>query len=144
MVPRYRGTRWPIIGNRERPWIEALEAIDSRGETKPLVKLLKSNKSIPKGAKWHIADLLERHQLKRHPGKQATPSYERTLRIAELSWANDYVGELIKKGMRPAAAIEKAARYCKVDEGTLDAFHAGKYNSDRRMKKRRPQDNHRP
>ncbi len=77
MVSRYRGTRWPAIGNRERPWIEALEAIDSGGEKRPLVKLLKSNKSIPKAAKWHIADLLERYQLKRHPGKQATPSYER-------------------------------------------------------------------
>lgn len=59
MVPRIRSAHWLHPGGDVQPWIDALVAVDRRGDTEPLVELLKSNTPIPDDARWYLADLLE-------------------------------------------------------------------------------------
>ena len=71
------------------PWLErdaptqdfvlAINAIDNAGDQRELVSLLKSDVAITKAARWYLADLLERHVLKRKQGKPRIPAYDRSL-----------------------------------------------------------------
>jgi hypothetical protein len=46
-------------------WVRALEAVDKRGDKGPLLSLLRSECDLPREARIYLADLLDRHQLKK-------------------------------------------------------------------------------
>ena len=119
-----------------QPWIDALRTVDQRGDKALLVELLKFNKSIPREARWHLADLLERYTLKRRRGEQRTPSYDYSETTRRLKWAKESVRG--KRGQERERAIEDAARVYEVPLASLRRFLAGKHSSSRRQKKRRP------
>ena len=138
MVPRYRGRKWLRPAGTMQRWIDALLSIDRHADVKPLVALLKSNSPIPKDARWYVADLLERYQLKRKRGGKRTPAYDRSEAETWLIWAKEAVNQMTQDGTRKADAIERAARTYGVDSETLRSFLAGKHSSARRIAKRRP------
>jgi hypothetical protein len=131
MERRYRGKSWLRPGGKMQPWINALVAIDARRDNTDLVALLKSDKTIPGHARWHIADLLERHQLTRRRGGQATPSYDKSKQDMYLSWAADEV-------RTEDVTLEDAARTYGVSVESLALYLGGRHGSAHRMKKRRP------
>src|ERR1039458_2821783 len=69
---------WLNIDDDTCRWITTLEAVDADREVAPLIAMLRSDRPMSAQARWHVADLLERHQLKCPPGRQRTPSYDRT------------------------------------------------------------------
>lgn len=138
MARRYRGKDWLQPGGPIQPWIDALQAIDHRGNKEPLIKLLKSNEPIPQNARWYLANLLERYQLKKPVGGRATPAYDRSDAEMYLAWAKTGYLESISAGLSPEEAFELAVRLYGVNSGTFRNYLAGKHSSSRRMKKRRP------
>ena len=90
MVARRRGHPWLFPGGELQPWLDALRAIDLRGDKSQLVKLLKSDVAIPPDARQHLADLLERYQLKLQRGGRGgrmTPSYDLPHHVVQLDAA---------------------------------------------------------
>jgi hypothetical protein len=67
-------------------WREAVERADN-GDTSQLTKLLRSNLEIGSEARAYIADLIERHNLRRGRGRPATPAYRVTAKEAEMNLA---------------------------------------------------------
>lgn len=121
-----------------QPWINALWVIDHGGDKVPLINLLRSNSSIPKKAKWLLADLLERYALKRPRGRSRTPAYDLSETEMWLRWADQAVRGYMRKGMILDRAIEKAALRYEVNAETLRTYHSGRHSSARRMRRRRP------
>ena len=137
MVPRIKLRAWLRRGGPIQPWIDALRKFDQCADKGPLLELLKSERSLPKEARWYLADLLQRYNLKRPRGWRTTPAYDRSQGEAKLIWADESVRGSIKKGENVDSAIELAARVYGVNSETLRLFRAGKHSSARRMKKRR-------
>jgi|SRR5215204_2710194 len=141
MVFRKAPHTWLYEDPELEPWIRALQDIDKRGDKTTLVELLKSGTPPPFKARWHLADLLDRYQLKpKHGGKAGgrTPSYDVTQRVAQLDAAVVGVRSLMKEGMPRDEAVKKIAPYRGVSEEALQLHLDGKYASARRQKKRLP------
>jgi hypothetical protein len=122
---------------RMEAWLSALLDIDKRGNKKRLLQLLRSKTPIPAEARWHVADLLERYELRRPRGGRTTPSYDRSPAETLLEAANEAVSRSREEGQTLNAAIEEHARLYGVDPKKLRDYRTGKYFSARRMKKRR-------
>jgi len=123
------------------PWYLALEDIDKRGDKTALLKLLRSGE-MPATIGHHLADLLERYQLRRRPGRQRTPSYDRSDSEAVLLIAIDEVRARVKKGMKVSDAITEVAKgytWCRLSEDTLALAYAGQLGNMRRIGKRSAQ-----
>jgi hypothetical protein len=136
-----------VINNEElKPWIEAFMAIDGRRrDTAPLIRLLRDNVPMPWPAPWHLADLLERYNLKRPLGNpKQNPSYDYSEAWAKLILAKRYFKNYRYNRMDRDEAIEKAARKCGISVITLRNFIEGRYTSARRFAKRQPPPNPRP
>jgi hypothetical protein len=88
------------------PWLQAFEAIDKRGDQRALVALLQSHK-LPDVAQDYLADLLQRHQLKKKRGAPATPSYDVTDADIMLLWASQDVRKLVRDGRSVDEAVEQ-------------------------------------
>jgi hypothetical protein len=98
-----------------KPWLDALRAIDGRGDESQLVKLLKSDVAIPPDARQHLADLLERYQLKLQRGGRGgrrTPSYDLPHHVVQLEAAARLVRGCIKAGKTRADAVKFAIANC--------------------------------
>jgi hypothetical protein len=126
----------------ERPWLEALSDVDVYGDKRKLLELLRSGKELSPGVRCHVADLLERYELKRRHGRQQTPSYDRTPWQWAFETAIERVRRDVKSGMSVKDAVEKNATEIggiAVDASTLGAAYRGKLGAmrfARRSKKR--------
>jgi hypothetical protein len=122
-------------GPAERRWLEALSDVDVYGDKSKLLELLRSGEELSPGIRCHVADLLERYELKGRRGRQRTPSYDRTPIQWALEVAIERVREDVRVGMSVPAAIEKNATMAiggvKVDEDVLDAAYRGKLGAMR-------------
>src|SRR5262249_47821831 len=127
-------------GGQMQPWIDALMDIDfqGRGDKRRLLELLRSDTELPPEARWYLADLIERYELKRPRGGQRTPAYQRSDTDAKLSRASKSLREYVAQGRKLADVMGKVADTWGVDAYTLRNYHEGKHASARRMKKRRP------
>lgn len=68
-------------GEKDLAWYETLEAIDKRCDKQPLLRLLRSKFPMSQTVREHLANLLERHDLKavkRGKGRPRTASYDLT------------------------------------------------------------------
>jgi hypothetical protein len=124
---------------RSRRWLEALSNVDVYGDKSKLLELLRSGEELSPDIRYHIADLLERYELKRRRGRQQTPSYDRTPGQWALEVAVERVREDVRAGMSVPAAIDKNAATAiggvKVDGGVLDAAYRGKLGAMRFAKR---------
>jgi hypothetical protein len=120
------------------PWVDALEAIDKRGDKKPLLDLLESDYDLPPRARIFLADLIERYQLKLPPHRPRTPAYDMTDADAMLTIALADVRKYQARGMSVDDAVAAVAKGWSIKhQNMLANFCAGKRGSSRRMKKRR-------
>jgi hypothetical protein len=94
--PRIHDRKW-WLPDRPDPWLEAIETVDRRGDKAALIALLKSGEVPTPEQLKHLADLLERHQLTRWQGQQATPSYDVTKDEQQLHRAVKEVRDLVKR-----------------------------------------------
>jgi hypothetical protein len=117
-------------------WIAALEAIDKRGDKRPLVTLLKSQRDLSPRARFYLADLLDRFELKRPAHRPRTPAYDRTLAEAILLWGVQEARELVKAGMSVVDALDKAAKESSIPLEILSNAYEGKRGSTNRAKRR--------
>jgi hypothetical protein len=79
---------------------------------------------------------MERYQLRRRPGRQRTPSYDRSDAEAVLLIATDEVHAQVKKGVKVSDAIDEVAKgyaWCRLSARTLALAYAGKLGSMRRI-----------
>lgn len=75
-------------------WVEALQTFDQEGDLKVLLALLRSKHQPSEHARYYLADMLERYQLKPRPGRKRIPAYDRTalqatLIMAEADWMEE-------------------------------------------------------
>jgi hypothetical protein len=115
------------------PWVKAIIAIDKRGDKEPLMALLESDAPMTADARRHLANLLERYELKRPVGRQRNRSYERAPGQAELDEAEaDVRLHVVEHGGTLAAAVKVVAKARKVDVGMLGNQVKGKRRSNLR------------
>jgi hypothetical protein len=76
-------------------WLRWRQAIDkaASGDTSAIIKLLHLGRPIPPEAQLLLADLLERHQLKKKRGAQRRPIYESSPEESKLLKAAHFVRE---------------------------------------------------
>jgi hypothetical protein len=112
-----------LVGTEAEPWVDAIEAIDLRGDKKPLLALLKSQ---PGAAGLLLADLLTRHQLKRKRGRQQVPIYKFTEQTIALQKAKEQYNKLLKTGVSRNEALERVANKSPVSKRTIENYIDGK------------------
>jgi hypothetical protein len=138
--PQGRGTSEAMhdIAFEFDPWMGALEAIDKLGDKKPLIALLNSELDLPRKARGHLANLLDRYQLKKKKGGQSTPTYDSSPAEATLALDVEAVNKLIKNGTSSKDALAQVAERRGPDylEILGNAQH-GSRGSTNRIKKRR-------
>ena len=78
-----------------KPWIDALKAIDEKGNKGPLIELLKSKGLMSAKARFYLADLLTRYNFKKPWGGRATPAYTSTTKILNLNAGKLHVQALM-------------------------------------------------
>ncbi len=66
-------------------WVAALQEAD-KGNLEPLIALFLSQQDLGPKDRMFIADLLDRHNLKKKPGRQAIPAYRTSKSEAILSY----------------------------------------------------------
>jgi hypothetical protein len=132
-----RGFWLPWDGLRQH-WIAAFEALDARGEKRPLIELLTSDQKLPKDMRTYLADLLDRHELKKSRGRQRIPAYDRSHAEALLEMAAMGVRNLVKSGESVKAALEIASEGSKIPLDILASAYRGSRGSTRRMRRYRP------
>jgi hypothetical protein len=120
------------------PWIDALEQIDRRGEKKPLVALLRSERELPRDAREYLADLFERRDLKNPANRPRQPAYDRSKAESRLALAKGSVRNYQAHGDSFKDALAKAAEEWSIPEGTLANYCAGRRGSSRIKKQRHP------
>src|SRR5437016_5745242 len=114
MVTRKAPRKWLYPSDGSEPWIRALQDIDRHDDKTGLVELLKSKQPMSDKVRWHVADLLERYQLKlMHGGRggRRTPSYDYSPTEAQLKAALE--------SLRKGTPIEQVTRVYGVNEETL-------------------------
>jgi hypothetical protein len=109
-------------------WIAALQAIDQRQDKGPLLRLLLSEKPMPRAVRYHLADLLERYNLKRPPRAQRQPSYDMTMQNQRLDLARTAVRER-PRGMTVKAAIKAFSKQYGMEESALETACGGHHKS---------------
>jgi hypothetical protein len=132
------------IDDENLEWCEAFHLLDRYGDKSVLLNLLRevaTGISAPPspGILWHLADLLDRHQLKRWPGKRRTPSYNRTAKEYYMYQAVRQVREAVRGGESEKSALAKYAKINGLDEkeeNRLALACRGRLGSMRRVRKR--------
>jgi hypothetical protein len=104
--------------------IEALHAIDQRGDQEPLICLLRKRGDI------YLADLFERYNLRHKPGGQQIPVYDMSDIDRRLAMAVTAVRE-------QGVALAAAADHWRIDIRALETELAGRRGSTRRARDRR-------
>jgi hypothetical protein len=120
-----------------RPWYEAMDALEQRGDKKPLIKMLLDPKcEVTPAVRECLADLLKRHTLVRLPHEQQIPIY--AVSQADLLFLV-MTGQLLKlkeNGTPHKEAIARVANDWNVDEDKLADAVNGKRGSLRRTQNR--------
>jgi uncharacterized protein YoaH (UPF0181 family) len=112
-----------LVGTEAEAWVDAIEAIDLRGDKEPLLKLLTSQPG-PSGIL--LADLLTRYQLKRRRGRQQVPLYKFTEQTVALQKAKERYGELLKTGVSRSEALKRVAKESRISKRTTQNYIDGK------------------
>jgi hypothetical protein len=120
----------------EAEWITAIEAIDKRGDKKPLVTMLKSQRDLSPEVRFYLADLIERYELKKPPHRPRTPAYDRTAADAMLLLGIQRVKELVTAGMAVKGALENASKDHSIPLESLASAYYGRRGSTNRAKRR--------
>jgi hypothetical protein len=115
-----------LVGREAEKWIDAVEAIDLRGDKKPLLELLKSDQPLPKAARRLLADLLTRYQLKRRRSRPQVPIYMLTKQTIALQKAKKRYAELRKTRVSRSKALERVAKESRVSRHTIENYVDGK------------------
>jgi hypothetical protein len=124
----------PITGR----WVKAIEAFDKFGGDKEQLKsLLKSDFKLTPEARFFLADMIDRYQLKPKRGRKATPAYDRSPAERWLEYAIEDV--YAHRGDIDTAFKEVARHYNTygITEKKLKNAFDGRRGSTRRMKARR-------
>ena len=135
--------RAPWLGDDERelsalkPWIEAIERLDKRGDKAPLTSLLRSKRGMPDKAREFLADLIERG-VARPPNRPRTPAYNMSDADAKMFLAAKDVRGYLATGMDFDAAVAKAAKDWSIKIDALENHCKGKRGASNRRKKRLP------
>ena len=121
--------------------LHALLKIDHKNDKSQLLTLLRSEDfKMTRTERWYLADLLERHELKKPRGRPRSPAYERSSSEALLELgvmrANELRAENRKLKVRDALVL--AAQDFSISETALAAFYDGRRGDRRRKAKRRP------
>jgi hypothetical protein len=124
------------IDTMNRFWYQALEELDKKGDKRQLVSLLRSGRPSDV-ISFHIADLLERHELGKKRGRPRVPSYDMSDAERNVLRMREQVRELIKGGMKAGDAIAKVAQENKKSAHTVANAH-GRRGSTRRVRQRMP------
>lgn len=144
---------WPSGKPREAVseyylWRGAVEAAD-KGDASNLIKLFRSSHYPGPEARILIADLLERHPLKRKQGRQATPAYR--ISVADQKFVQPAAAYRYfkKKGKSHDDALvlalqaddngdtDETVEPTDAQINALNAFVMGRRGSTQRMKRRR-------
>jgi hypothetical protein len=117
-------------------WIEALEAIDVRGDKSRLIELLRSDMPLPDSSRRYLADLIERYELKRPRGGRSTPAYDRSGAEAMLLLAKEEIEyERRHNGKTTKQAIDEVAKALQLNSEIVRNFIEGRRGSSRRAKR---------
>jgi hypothetical protein len=142
MVERYFGRdayrKIHPIEEQDKPWVEALEAVDSGANKGPLLELLCGESPLSSSARWHLADLLDRYKLARRRGKPRTPSYDLPPALQKLERGKLYYQYFRHGRKNKDKAVELAAARCEANPETLRSFIDNKLSSARAVRKRMP------
>jgi hypothetical protein len=121
---------------RDEPWVNALEEIRHRGNKDALIALLRSpNAELTPQARWFLADMLDRYDLKKPASRPRTPAYDRPPAEEKLFWGEKAVRERDRR-VSVRAAISEAAITYGISESSLEAAYNERRGSTRRVKKR--------
>lgn len=120
-------------------WVDALEEIDKKDDKKSLLALLRSNLELTPDARWFLADLLERYDLRRPNHSPRVPAYDRSPAESIIFNAKRRVKELVKeKGLKVSEALEKVAIEYSLPTETLALAYNDRRGSTRRLRRRLP------
>jgi hypothetical protein len=149
--PKKPDTPTPIYeGDHDAPWIDALTEIDMFLKKKPwgpkthqeatalLCKLFRDRQvELSLEIRVYLADLVERVEFHRPPGRQRTPAHT----ISQTNWnwwlAIRNMHEYIRGGMPEEKAMDKAARDFGHTKEQLKNVLDGKHGSFRIKKRKR-------
>jgi hypothetical protein len=116
-------------------WVKAFQAVDRDGDIAKLCLELRSDRPLSAATRAHLADLLERYQLKPKVGRRRTPAYDRTALQALLEMAEQDWREQPKPARRSKEAIAQSHG---VDHEVFEEHLAGKRKQSRAVRQRSP------
>jgi hypothetical protein len=122
----------------ERSWHHALEELDKKGKKGPVLSLLRSGRKLSQVVRFHLADMLDRYELKKKRGRPRGPSYDISDAERTALYARNQVRGLIKGGMKARDAIAKVAKEIKMSENKVANAYGGRRGSTRRVMQRMP------
>jgi hypothetical protein len=139
-IPVSHRAYWLNDDQRQRicPWIDALEQIDKWGDKGPLTALLRGSEPVPNEVGVYLADLLERHELRRNRHRPRTPLYDWSTADSRLILAKESVDTYSENGMSFDDSVAMAAKEYSIPHNVLENYCKGKRGSSNRKKKRLP------
>jgi hypothetical protein len=136
-MPRWaRGERGAAIDDRDFRWLYALNELERHGNKAQLLKLLTSDAEMSPNVRRHLADLIDRHELKRRPGRQPAPSYDLPPEHVAILRGVALVRASVAGGMSVDDACARHAAEVGVPADTLATAYGGKHGTARRLKRR--------
>jgi hypothetical protein len=120
----WAGRNWLRYNSADPNWLwyHAMDAVDRRGNKKPLIEMLLDPKcEVTPAVRECLADLLKRHKLVRLRGEQRIPIYAVSQTEGMFTLMRDQVLKLTANGTAQRKAIERVASLWHVDadENTL-------------------------
>jgi len=137
VVPRWaRGERGAAIDDRDYWWLFALHELERHGNKAELLRLLASDAEMSPDVRRHLADLIDRHELRRPPGRQRAASYNLTDKQLAFLRGVALVRASVAGGMSVQAACARHAPEVGVPVDALVAAHGGRHTATRRLRRR--------
>ena len=99
------------------------------------MQLLVSEATLTVFSCFMIADLIDRYQFKKKPGKPRRPIYDRSPAEVELLRATRDVRRAVKAGTSVKDAIDQVEAELNIGPNTLSSANKGKRGSAQRIKK---------
>jgi hypothetical protein len=99
------------------------------------LNLLKSKSPLDSNMRFFLADLLQRHELKRPRGRQSVPAYDRSDKEAILHIAKDNIRRR-PKGMSLDEAIERVTQKFGLGVELVSNHYHGRRGSSLRLRKK--------
>jgi hypothetical protein len=110
-------------------WLMAFDDVDKGRGNGRLLDLLKSEHDLPHQARFYLADLLERHQLKKKRGAQSVPAYDRTYAEQRLIIAREDVRSRESRESVETALERVSKSHGIPPEVLADAYHGRRGSS---------------